>query len=278
MKKQGKVLAMILAVGILMSMMSMVAFAANGLTPEEWNDFFKTTGNNEIGMHMFADAACKNPLNPDYIKVEMNIEKLIGGGVDAWMTLGFVQSAENPMAVAQGTPKGVSFMLRNNEGKMNLLAMKDGVSNVLMEVPKQEDINIIGDLTFEFERDAANNTWHLYVNGKKMDADNNVFAGIKPEDFTDANGKTYVSFAAYDNTGDAMNSRVWTVKNITDEKPKTVEEPKNDTAVKEETAGETAKPAETNPTTADQGVAMFAFLAVAAAVVVTGKKKLAAGK
>lgn len=255
MKKCLKTVVFILLVGVFAIMVPVLGYAANGMTLSEWNDFYSTCGNNETGMHMFADASCKNPLDPNYISVDLNIEKLAEEPVDAWIAMGFVKSYDDPMNLVSGTPEGINLMMKNSGGKLSLFVCKNGVGNPLMDLVKLDSINAIGDLSFKFMRDESNNTWHLYINDQRIDADDNVFSGVNVSDFTDSNGKTYVAFAAYDNTGEALNNRVWTVNNITDKDP---QKATGNGDKQENTVADSGK----NPATSDGGIALYLILSV----------------
>ena len=195
--------------------------AANGLTADEWRDFYSTCGNNDRGMHMFADAACKNALNPNYIKVDMTIEKLADPAVnDAWIALGIVNTANYAMSPVNNDPAGLVLMLKKSGGKLSVSAYSAGFGKAYFENSVMESIAATGtDLSFVLKRDSANSTWNLYLNGSKLNADDTTFKDMTTASFTDENGKAYVSFAAFDAHSDALNARVWTVLGITDVDP-----------------------------------------------------------
>lgn len=215
--KKLSILLMLVLVMILSTNLSV--FAANGLTTDEWRDYYKTLGNNETGMHMFADASYKTPLNPNYVKVDMNIEKLADQPADAWISMGLVNTSDYALSPTNNDPAGLCFMLKNRGGKLNLSCYSTGFGKAYFE-NTQLDVSATGtDLSFEFVRDDANSTWNLLLNGKNVNTDDKTFKDLKASDFTDSNNKTYVAFAAYDNQNDALNNRVWTILKVTDVSP-----------------------------------------------------------
>jgi len=202
----------------LVLMLGMSVSAANGQTIEEWRDYYSTCGLNEIGVHMFADASLKAPLTPEYLQVDMNIDKLVDLPGDAWIGMAFVETSDYAMSPGNSDPKGLLFMLKNRGGTLNLSCYATGFGKAYFE-NLQLPANAIGDLKFELIRDEANSSWNLYLNGTKLNPDATIFADLETADFTDADGKTYLAFAAYDGTGDAPNARSWTIRKVTDVDP-----------------------------------------------------------
>lgn len=202
----------------LVLMLGMSVSAANGQTIEEWRDYYSTCGLNETGVHMFADASLKTPLTPKYLQVDMSIDKLVDLPDDAWIGMAFVDTSDYAMNPGNNDPKGLLFMLKNRGGTLNLSCYTTGFGKAYFE-NLQLTVNAIGALKFELIRDEENSSWDLYLNGVKLNSDSTIFADLKIADFTDADGKTYLAFAAYDGTGDAPNARSWTIKNVTDVDP-----------------------------------------------------------